>query len=198
MLLTLRQIIELITNTCKDYPFSTSRDQLRNEINIAVTEQIEQKNTKLKKKKARGTSLQARLACIDPDGLLAVLHSLPAKLRKFSVKETQDARKDPIKAAAQGRLILPKENSETVQALLVWVYQGRLDYQNADQLGIETLAVTCLTMLCNDTSRCLQQARSHKLPLQYLLGYGTPTKHNGRLPSVAIDNVVTIVFKHIT
>jgi hypothetical protein len=208
VLLTLQQIIELITTTCKEYPFATSRDQLSKEISIAVNEQIEHKYAKSKRKETRGTTLQARLASLDPEGLLAILDSLSAKLHKFKAKEKESAKKDPIKAAAQRRLILHKEEEGTVQALMVWIYQGRLEYKNADQLyaifrladdlGIETLAETCLTRLCDDTSRSLQQARSQNLPLQYLLGYGISAECNETLPSVAIDNVVAIVFKHIT
>jgi hypothetical protein len=206
--LTSQQIVDLITSSVKDHPFPSTREQLRKDIISSVNEQIDQKRTKQKKKDFRETPWQARLAALDSEGLLAVLDCLSAKLRKLKVREKEIAKKDSLKAAAQRRLILHNENDETVQALLAWIYQERLECRNADhlyaifrladELGIEMLADTCLTKLCNDTSSSLQQARLHKLPLQYLLGYGISATSEVDYPDVPIDNVVAIVFRHMT
>jgi hypothetical protein len=205
--LTSQQIVDLITSSVKDHPFPSTREQLRKDIISSVNEQIDQKRTKQKKKDFRETPWQARLAALDSEGLLAVLDGLSAKLRKLKVREKEIAKKDSLKAAAQRRLILHNEKDETVQALLAWIYQEKLEYRNADQLyaifrladelGVEMLADSCLTKLCNDTSSSLQHARIHKLPLQYLLGYGLSASSEVNHPNVPIDNVVAIVFKHM-
>jgi hypothetical protein len=203
-----QQIVELITNSVKDHPFPATRELLRKDLISSITEQIDQKRTKHKKKDFRETPWQSRLAALDSEGLLAVLDCLSAKLRKLKVREKEIAKKDSLKAAAQRRLILHNEKDETVQALLAWIYQDKLEYRNADQLyaifrladelGVETLADACLTKLCNDTSSSLQHARVHKLPLQYLLGYGLSATSEANHPDVPIDNVVAIVFRHMT
>lgn len=133
---------------------------------------------------------------------------MSAKLRKLRAQEKENAKKDPIKAAAQGRLILFNEDGKTIQSLMAWLYQQSLNHENADhlyaiyrlaaKLGIEVLAERCLDKLCKDTVDGLEKARSQNLPLQYLLGYGISAKFEGKVPTMAVDNVVAIVFKHVT
>jgi hypothetical protein len=79
--------------------------------------------------------IKSRLSALNAKGLHSVTHLVSTKLREIKHTEIEAARKNPRKAAAQGRIIIPDAEEKVVRALCTWLYsQGDLVYDDAEHL----------------------------------------------------------------
>ncbi|CAO2649999.1 Nn.00g012910.m01.CDS01 [Neocucurbitaria sp. VM-36] len=181
----------LILHIVEAYPLLEHRPRIKNIIEKAVEDEIALKNTKAPasakrrdtKEKSRDMSIRESLPLLRSRGVHAVAKHLYTMLHKLKKKEAQEAKSNEVKAIAQHRLLLPGFDNITVQLLAHWMYQGTLRWHGADQLyallnlatrlGVEALAETCLSELCNAAADSIQNALKNGNPLQTLLGYGS-------------------------
>jgi hypothetical protein len=142
-------------------------------------------------------SLAGRLELLKPLAVQAVAAKLYARLHDINKAEVRKAEKDPLKAAAQHRLLLPDVEEATVRCFMQWVYNKTISYKDyeqlysilklATQLGVDELASICLNQLYTAANDSLLYASTHGVSLQTQLGYG---------PDAATDDIVGVVFKH--
>ncbi|KAF1836533.1 hypothetical protein BDW02DRAFT_566960 [Decorospora gaudefroyi] len=202
------EVIPLIVSAHEVYPISVYQSGIKKVVDGAVDEQLTQK-TNIKpslpvapsrkttpKDITRDMKLQARLALLKPRCVQSVAEQLFIRLHQINKKERSLAKEDPVRAAAQQRLLLPGVAETTVRSLIQWIYQGTLLQEDTEQLyaimqlaeklGVEALNEICLTKLYNATSNSLQITSANGIPLRTLLGYSQgPT-----------DDVIAVVFKH--
>jgi hypothetical protein len=201
-----KQVKPLIICAYEKYPMAEYQTGLQKTIDGAVEEQFAEKiNLKpalqgAKKKsptETRELSLTARLALLKPRGVQVVAEKLFARLYLIKKKEGTRAEKEPVRAAAYQRLLLPDVDETAVRYLVHYIYRGTVHYQGVEQLyavmelagrlGVEALFETCLTKLCTAATDNIENAIVNAIPLRSLLGYGPgPT-----------DDVVDVVFKHV-
>ncbi|KAG9185660.1 hypothetical protein G6011_06991 [Alternaria panax] len=195
------QVKPLIKSAAEKYPLLGYATHVKKIIMDEVNSQIHAKNIKKAAQKpsqiATDLSLSGRLDLLKPHAVHAVAEKLYLSLHEIKKAEVKKAIKDPFKAAAQHRLILPNTKETTVRVLMQWIYRGQFLYQGyeqlysvlklATQLGVDALASSCLRQMYNAANNSLLHASTHGVLLQTLLGYG---------PDAATDDVVGVVFKH--
>ena len=210
MMLMNLQAIPIILLISEKYPLQEYQSRIEKSINVAVEEQITQKNTRApqstggmpKKRDAKDanhdTSLRARLPLLKSRGVRTVTEHLYARLHNIGKTDAEKAKSDRLKAAAQRRLLLPDTDECTVQSLMQYIYHGTVHYESAEQLyallnlstelGVETLAEICLSKLSNAATDTIQGALASGIPIQSLLGYGS---------SCSTDNVLAVIFINV-
>lgn len=139
---------------------------------------------------------EVRITHIEPSGVHAIAGALFGLLHRINKHEIAKAEKDVVCAAAQNRILLPDMEKETVCLMMQWVYHGKLECEDPQQLfntlqlatrlGIEGLSESCHTRLYNAANDSMQNAFSTGATLKSLLGYGPG-------PS---DNVMGVIVKH--
>ena len=121
------QVKPLIICAYEQYPMAEYQTGLQKTIDGAVEEQFAEKiNLKptlpgAKKKsptETRELSLTARLALLKPRGVQVVAEKLFARLYLIKKKEGTRAEKEPVRAAAYQRLLLPGVDETTVRSLV--------------------------------------------------------------------------------
>ncbi|KAF2439317.1 hypothetical protein P171DRAFT_396549 [Karstenula rhodostoma CBS 690.94] len=126
--------------------------------------------------------VKGRLRQLHDEAVYAVFEQLRFYLHRLKDVEAGNASKSAVKAAAQQRVLLPKEEPATVEALVEWLYKNGLSFVDvnhlfgihalADKLGIASLAAECMDLLSTATSRILCRAKAEGLSLKGLLEEG--------------------------
>jgi len=164
----------------------------------AVAGEMNAKNIrKTTQKPAADLSLAGRLDILKPQAVHEVAAKLFAVVHRINKSEIRKAEQDPLKAAAQHRIILPDVGESTVRALMQWIYQGPQPFEGseqtyavmklADRLGVAALAIKCRDALCHVTNASIERADADGTSFQTLIGYGTDS---------AADDIVRVVFEH--
>jgi len=181
-----------------NYPLFGYSKGVKEVIMDAVAGEHHAKNIKkMPQKPAADLSLVSRLELLKPQAVYTVASLLFARLHAINKTEIQKAKGDPLKAAAQHRIILPDVEESTVRALMEWMYQRRFPLMGteqtyavmklAQQIGIEVLADQCRTAIFNATNISIERADADGTSFQTLIGYGTKP---------AADDIVAVVFNH--
>lgn len=136
--------------------------------------------------------VRGRLAMLRDEAVYTVLERLKCSLRLMKSKEKREAYGSVIKAAAQGRILLPKDDPATVLALVQWLYKDGLLFSGAnhlcdiqalaDRLGITQLSAECMDLLSSATSSILRQAKCQGLTLKSLLSETFQAQDRGHEP----------------
>lgn len=123
-----------------------------------------------------------RMSYLNSSGVYCVASELYARVHRLIKEWHTKARKNPIVAAAQRRLLLPNVEEAAVTALLSWIYQTPMVSQNAAEmyavwslssdLGVIALAEKSLDQLINDFSGVVQHIEENGVPLHTLVGSG--------------------------
>ncbi|KAH7337913.1 hypothetical protein BKA66DRAFT_555278 [Pyrenochaeta sp. MPI-SDFR-AT-0127] len=202
-----QKVAPLIVQTYEKYPLLEHHASVKKVIEMAVDDQIGQKSTKVapstrgNKKDSRDNnrdmSLKERLSLLQSRGVRIVAELLFAKLHKITKSENMKAASNPVKAAAQRRIILPEFEATTVQSFIRWIYQGSLTYQNADQLyallnlssniSVPSLSELCLQKLHYAAIDTIRLAIANGDRIQALLEFG----------SAHTDNALKVVFTNV-
>ncbi|KAF2846549.1 hypothetical protein T440DRAFT_227918 [Plenodomus tracheiphilus IPT5] len=191
------KVIPLILDISMKYPLKGNQRGLREVIDNAIDEAINNKNVKplsfttgpqgVKKKEVRDMTrtagLDKRLGFLNSHGVRIVAERLYSKLHRIDKQEKSKAKTDALVAVAQNRILLPDTDEATVQLLVQWIYHNTLDVRDARQiyelmslankLGVDVLRESCLSTLASSLTDTLQAARVASLPLMHLLGYGS-------------------------
>jgi hypothetical protein len=155
--------------------------------------------------------LRHRLQVLNSEAIQHVLSELNRTLWNIKQVEARLASTEPLKAAAQRKLLLPDVDLDTIGPLLQWIYQSKLKfrtsaqlckvYQLAEDLGVTNLAQTCLSMLRTETLSAIQCAASDGMTLRALL-YGSqglsqedPQNTDGSLAGI-VWSVFEFVLQH--
>ncbi|CAE7180125.1 hypothetical protein CFE70_006226 [Pyrenophora teres f. teres 0-1] len=193
------QAIPLIVGAYEQWPLPGYPNSVRKVIDEAVQEQIAAKNIQNTtiKELARITDLSIRLSHLKSRGVQAIAEKLFVTIHQVTKKEEKRALNDKLRAAAQCRLLLPDVDEQTVAILMQWIYQGTLQFQDAEQLynvlklattlEIEALAEICLTKLYDAASENIRDASNFGMRLQTALGFG---------PDSA-DHALGVIFRHV-
>ncbi|KAF9729559.1 hypothetical protein PMIN01_12423 [Paraphaeosphaeria minitans] len=124
---------------------------------------------------------RSRLQQLQDQATYTVLERLHLHLHRSKAAEKKDASKNPVKAAAQHRILLPSEDPATVHALVEWLYQSDAPppftsvthlcaiHSLADKLGIARLAADCMALLTSAAARILHRAKTEAVTLKDLL-----------------------------
>jgi hypothetical protein len=207
-ILIILQVIPLIIRAYESYPWGY-RNVIKKNIDAAIESELEDKNTKSSlattagKKKPKeitpNMTLRGRLDLLKPRGVQNVASELSSLLFRIQKAEISKANDDPLKAAAQGRLMLPNFEESTVRLFMQWIYGGVLEDLGAEglyalmmlatELQVVALTEACLSKLCNAVSESIQQAQTRGTALRALLGYGSES-------ATASDGFVSAVFGH--
>ncbi|KAF1917588.1 hypothetical protein BDU57DRAFT_446045, partial [Ampelomyces quisqualis] len=212
-----RQAIPLIVEVHENYPLRTYRKGIQQLVDDAIIDQVTKKNViapqakgTLSKKDLPGMSVQSRLQGLQSRGVYAVAKCLAENLRSVKQSEREAAGSKPIKAAAQGRIILQTSEARVVRSLVQWIYcPGVLSFEDAEHLysihalavslGMAVLAQKCLAKLLTETEGMIEAAFSEGRTLQQLLGLDSSANPESATPAkaTATDNVVQVVFSHV-
>ena len=188
----------LIKEAYENYPLIGYAPGVKKVIMEAVAGEVNAKNTtKMIPKNAADLSLASRLELLKPQAVHAVASLLFARLHAIRKSESQKAKSEPLKAAAQHRIILPDVEESTVRTLMEWMYQRKYPLMEteqtyavmklAQQIGVVVLAEECRTGLFNVTNATIERADADGTSFQTLIGYGTKP---------AADDIVAVVFNH--
>jgi hypothetical protein len=136
------QASPLIARIYDEYPLSSYRKTIRELVDEAVLDQVSkrsviaaQSKTTLQKKDLKGMGIHLRLQGLQSKGVLAVVQQLSKGLREIKYKEKEAAKTNTVKAAAQGKIMVPYAEDRVVRSLVHWTYsQGALTYDDAEQL----------------------------------------------------------------
>lgn len=147
-MLTGKQASNLIAKIYDHYPLAGYHLTIQQVVDDVITEQVGKKaviaaNTKtaVQKKDLKAMGVVPRLQALTSKGVLAVAESLSNRLREIKLQERAAATSDPLKAAAQGRIVTPGTEGRTVTSLVHWLYaQGALTYDGPEHLYV-TLVV---------------------------------------------------------
>ncbi|USP79019.1 hypothetical protein yc1106_06293 [Curvularia clavata] len=193
-----KRALPLIIRAYDSYPFPDHVKDIRKKIDEETGEQVRLKKVKARMLQTaiREEDWKVRIMYIDSRGVHAIIGELFGLLHRLNKQEIVSAREDPVRAAAQKRILLPGVEKNTAELVMQWVYQGKFECKNpqqlyntlqlATQLGIEALSEICLTRLYNAAHDSIQNAMMTGITLKSLLGYGPG-------PS---DNMVGVIFKH--
>lgn len=132
----------LLVQIYEHYPLKSHRQRFKDIIDGAIVEQVGKKHViatqakgTLQKKDLPGMGIQSRLEALQSKGVLAVVNRVSEELRVVKQFEKDQASSDPIKAAAQGRIILRNTDARVVRSLVQWMYcHGSLTFQDAAHL----------------------------------------------------------------
>ncbi|KAI4943367.1 hypothetical protein J4E91_009566 [Alternaria rosae] len=193
-----KQAKPLINKAYENYPLFGYANGVKKVIMDAVAGEIAAKNIKkTAQRPVVDLSLASRLELLKPQAVQAVAAALFARLHLINKQENRNAEKDPSKAAAQHRIILPDVEESTVRTLMQWMYQNTFPLLGteqtyavmklAQQIGVDALAVQCRKALYNVTNASLRSADADGISFQALLGYGS---------EAVKDDIVRVVFKH--
>jgi hypothetical protein len=192
----------LIKQASENYPLIGYASGIKKLIMDEVAAQISAKNIKKMVQKPSqipsDLSLAGRLEILKPHAVQAVASQLFVRLHAINKAEVKKAEQDPLRAAAQHRLVLPDVEEATVRLFIQWIYRGTLSYKGSEQLysilklatelGVDALASICLNKVYKAANDSLLHASAHGVSLRTLLGYG---------PDAATDDIVGVVFKHV-
>lgn len=122
----------------------------------------------LKKKLYKEDTVTQRVRRLSNVGVRALSQKMIGFLDDIRLQESALAYKDPVKAAAQGRIILPNADENTLSRITRWVYNKELFCQDArdlcqiravaEELGLIDLAETCLSRLSSSASAEIERA----------------------------------------
>jgi hypothetical protein len=137
-----RQAIPILVQVYEHYPLKSHRQDIKNTIDEAIVEQVAKKNVispqakaTLQKKDLLGMGVQLRLEALQSKGVLAIVNRVSEELREVKQFERDEAGSEPVKAAAQGRIILRNADARVVRSLVQWIYcQGSLKFDDAEHL----------------------------------------------------------------
>lgn len=196
----------MILDIFEKHPLRAYQNCIKKTIEKIVEEQIALKNSKVplsnggigkRKELNRELVLRERLSPLKSQGVHAVAARLFKTLYEVEKRETQDAANNSVKAAAQCRMLLPGIDITIVKSLIQWIHQQPLNCTRPDSLydllnlanhlGVEALAETCLSKLCNAATDSMHCALAGAVPLANLLGYG----------SGAADPVLEVIFINV-
>lgn len=162
------------------YPLPAYHEAIRKLVEVATQDAITSENVKTRKSAAatHDSDIRARLACIKPRSVYAIVQKLFARLHQIEKKEFEAAKKDPLRAAAQKRIVVPGFEQDAVQFVMQWIYKGALSCEDLQQLyntlqlaslwGIEALAEFCENKLYTIIKDLLQSQPVHCTALQSL------------------------------
>ena len=209
--LTFVQVVPLILQAYDTPPLQNYRTGLRKTIDNSVEEQITQKHItpaqptgqgqrkKDSRNMSREVALATRLAMLTSTGIHGVAGDVFAILHRITKEEKFKAIKDKVKAAAQGRILLPSAGDTAVQMLVEWIYRGTLYCHDGRQLyalfdlardlGIEALSELCLSKIANGASDILHAALEKGIHLRDLLVHESGSAHS--ILEVVFGNVLT-------
>ncbi|KAI4605975.1 hypothetical protein J4E83_010401 [Alternaria metachromatica] len=193
-----RQAIPLIKEASENYPLLGYAGLVKKTIMDAVAgEMIAKNNRKTAQAPSADLSLAGRLLILKPQAVHEVAAKLFAVVHRINKSEIRKAEQDPLKAAAQHRIILPDVEESTVRALMQWIYQGPQPLEGSEQtyavmklaerLGVAALAIRFRDALCHVTNASIERADADGTSFQTLIGYGT---------APAADDIVRVVFEH--
>ncbi|KAJ6284266.1 hypothetical protein J3E71DRAFT_360410 [Bipolaris maydis] len=174
------QLILLTMSAYDSYPLPAYHEAIRKLIDVATQDAITSKHVKTRKFAAAtyDSDIRARLACIKPRSVYAIVQKLFARLHRIEKKEFEAAKKDPLRAAAQKRIVIPGFEQDAVQFVMQWIYKGALSCEDLPQLyntlqlarlwGIEALVEFCENKLYTIINGLLQSKLGHCTALQSL------------------------------
>lgn len=191
----------LIRLASENYPLLGYASNVKKLIIDEIASEISAKNIKKTSQKPSqiptDLSIAGRLELLKPLAVQSVAAKLYARLHAIHKSEVKKAAKDPLKAAAQHRILLPDVDESTVRCFMEWIYHAKFmtkGYEQlysvlklATQLGVDELASNCLNQLYTAANDSLLYSSTHGVLLQTQLGYG---------PDADTDDVVGVVFKH--
>ncbi|KAJ6200064.1 hypothetical protein J3E72DRAFT_391961 [Bipolaris maydis] len=190
--------LPLIIRAYERFPMTGYGPAIKKVIDEATQVQVELKRVKARMlhDAIRENNTKVRLTYIDAFGLHAITEKLFAAIHRINKREIARAKDDVVRAAAQKRILIPGSEPDTVQTAMDWIYQGKLNCEDpqqlyntlqlATQLGIKALSEFCHSKLYNAVTDCIQDAMANDTSLKTLLGYG---------PGPG-DRVMEVVFKH--
>lgn len=192
------QALPLIIFAYEKYPLTIYHEAVMQCITKATEKQVKAKKVKAQMLQTaiREEDWKRRITYINPPGVHAITAELFGMLHLINKKEITRAEEDVVRAAAQKRILVPDVEEGAVLSVMQWIYEGKFEYQDpqqlcntlqlATQLGIEALSELCLTKLCNAAQDSMHKAMITGKTLKHLLGFG----------SDSIDNVIDVIFKH--
>ncbi|XP_014562194.1 hypothetical protein COCVIDRAFT_85043 [Bipolaris victoriae FI3] len=158
--------------------------------------QLKRVKTRMLHDAIREENTKVRLTYINAFGLHAITEKLFAGIHRINKREFDKAKDDVVRAAAQKRILLPEAEPATIQSVMGWIYKGKLDCEDpqelydtlqlATRLGVKALGESCHSKLYNAANDRIQDALANGISLKTLLGYGPDPG----------DRVMEVVFKH--
>ena len=166
---------------------------------IEVVDFLFQKNDLLRMPPAKGKKLDrsnypkedvfTRLELLDNEALLAVVERIKSSMSAIKRGEKGVVLKDPIKAAAYRRVLLPNADAEVVFIIVNWLSNQDLSFANAKQLllvhevsnhlDITSLTAQCMDLLCSAVTRIIDQSKNAGMALEDVLNMRIHTHEVG-------------------
>ncbi|ORY03063.1 hypothetical protein BCR34DRAFT_77371 [Clohesyomyces aquaticus] len=199
------------------YPLASFQIVLKKVI-METTEQQYKNNKMLKvpvssggfNKKQYGLSeVPARLRHLIPEAIAIIAQAVYVKLGRIKNTEEGGIRTNPIKAAADGRIIMYHVDRDSVRNLSIWLLGAPLPYSHpaqlckvhslASELGIQTLEKFCMDTLSNAMFKCIELADKQGLKLFDALQLPALTRDDSFNSSQQdpLDNVLSVVFDYV-
>lgn len=208
------QIIKLLERIRDHYPLGNYQNRLKDVLEATVEDQFTLKNTrstcklKASSKEYRDMVLMSRLRLLNHKGMLVVCDRLIGAFTRIEASERVKAEKQPVIAIAQGRVLLPGVDEQSVQSFVAWLEHDRLHcetdkqlyalYKLAVKLGVDTLADQCVIQLFEKTSEILRCAYAQGSSLQSILGYGEPEGRAQTLNQYTPpDSAIRVIFERV-
>ncbi|KAF2871596.1 hypothetical protein BDV95DRAFT_44174 [Massariosphaeria phaeospora] len=177
----------LIMKCHSSYPLVLYRDQVRERIEKAIDVlfqddrcfKVPPSKAGFKRKDFPCAEVRNRLQLLFPQLFQKIVYELLVSLLKVKKKELKAAEKDHVKAAAQGKIFLPKFDRRTIEFFMFWLYTREFRFEDAHQLcklhtlaeelGVRDLAATCLSRLSNAHLSTIELAYANGYDLKGLL-----------------------------
>jgi hypothetical protein len=149
-----------------------------------------------------------RLQLMKAEAIFAVVARLCKALVQIKAKEVKGALENPLKAAAQYRIILPNVSQDVTESVFQWVYFNNLQfvdanhlcnlYSSAKQLDLRELADRCLATLSTAANTTIDRAQAEGVSLLDLLN-GLPAAASSTIPENydPLSDVVGTIFRYV-
>ncbi|EUC43023.1 hypothetical protein COCMIDRAFT_7494 [Bipolaris oryzae ATCC 44560] len=190
--------LPLIIRAYERFPMPGYGSAIKRMIDDATKAEVQSKRIKARmlQDAIREVNTKVRLTYINAFGLHTITEKLFSAIHRINKKEIDIAKHDVMRAAAQKRILIPDAEPDTFQLVMDWIYQGKLDCEDPQQLyntlqlatrlGVTALSEFCHSKLYNAANDSIQDALANGTSLKTLLGYGLGPG----------DRVLEVVFKH--
>ncbi|KAH7412228.1 hypothetical protein DE146DRAFT_751358 [Phaeosphaeria sp. MPI-PUGE-AT-0046c] len=209
-----KKALSLITGIYENYPLKLHREKGQQIIDDAITDQVRKGNVKSAQTKAqllkdiKDMDVRTRADLLNTSGIMVIAQRVSIYLKSVKDIENKAAMTSQIRAAAQGRYILPGFELRVVRSLVQWMYcGGQLSFDDAEhlymlhslssRLGISALAELCLCTLSSDAERDIRDASSHGMSLQQVLDLGSNESGDKGVRVESANTSVQIIFAHV-